>query len=107
MHFKKYYPTGYIDESDLPQDVTVKIASIGLEDLQLPGSAGKETKVVIAFDGAKKKFIVNKTNAIRIAKQYGNETESWVGKSITLYFDPTVKFGGAKVGGVRVREKTK
>ena len=38
-----------------------------------------------------------------IASLYGNDTRAWVGKEITIYGDPNVSFGGAKVGGVRVR----
>lgn len=29
-------------------------------------------------------------------------TEKWVGRSMTLYCDPTVKFGGQAVGGIRI-----
>lgn len=104
MHFKKLYPSAFIDESDLPEDRTVEIESIAVESLQLPGASSKESKVVIRFKGATKGLVANKTNAVRISKMYGKETNDWVGKRITLYFDPNVKFGGAKVGGVRVRE---
>ena len=102
-HYKKYFPSGFIDESDLPKDVTVTVASVGLEELTRPGGE-KEAKVVISFEGAKKKLICNKTNAIRIARMYGNNTDDWLGQPITLYFDPTIKFGRDTVGGVRVRE---
>ncbi len=29
-------------------------------------------------------------------------TERWIGRSMTLFCDPTVKFGGANVGGIRI-----
>lgn len=103
-HFRKFFPTGFIDESDLPKDVTVTIAGVAMESLQIPGRS-KEDKLVLTFEGAKKKAVLNKTNAIRIAKMYGNDTDDWVGKKITLYFDPSVKFGNDRVGGVRVRPK--
>lgn len=32
-----------------------------------------------------------------------SESDDWKGKSVEIYFDPTIKFGGKKVGGVRVR----
>lgn len=107
MHFKKLFPTGFIDESDLPEDVTVKIGKVATESLHLPGASAPETRVVLAFDGAKKKLVLNKTNAIRIARMHGKDTENWIGKSITLYFDPKVRFGPSVVGGVRVREGKK
>jgi len=103
MHFKKYFPTGFIDESDLPKDANVTISAVAVEKLTRPGG-DQEDKVVMAFEGKNKKLVLNKTNAIRVAKLYGNNTEDWIGKAITLYFDPSVKFGRATVGGVRIRE---
>ena len=103
MHYKKLFPTGFIDESDLPKDTIVTIAAVAIETLTRPGG-DKDDKVAITFAGAKKKLVCNKTNAIRIAKMYGSNTDDWVGKAITLYFDTTIKFGRDTVGGVRVRE---
>ncbi|MDE9552625.1 hypothetical protein [Xenorhabdus bovienii] len=33
---------------------------------------------------------------------WGNDGHSWVGKSLTLIGDPSVKFGGVAVGGIKV-----
>lgn len=33
---------------------------------------------------------------------WGDRGADWVGKSMTLYLDPTVKFGGVAVGGIRI-----
>ena len=33
---------------------------------------------------------------------WGKDSQQYVGKSMTLYCDPTVKFGGAEVGGIRI-----
>lgn len=33
---------------------------------------------------------------------WGDKAEAFVGRSMTLYGDPTVKFGGAEVGGIRI-----
>lgn len=33
---------------------------------------------------------------------WGDNGKSWVGKSMTLYNDPDVKFGGVMVGGIRI-----
>jgi hypothetical protein len=34
---------------------------------------------------------------------WGDDGHAWVGKSMQLYCDPEVKFGGVKVGGIRIR----
>lgn len=33
---------------------------------------------------------------------WGENGKSWIGKSMTLYNDPDVKFGGVMVGGIRI-----
>jgi hypothetical protein len=33
---------------------------------------------------------------------WGSTGSDWVGKSMTLYCDPTVKFGGVALGGIRI-----
>lgn len=33
---------------------------------------------------------------------WGENGKDWIGKSMTLYCDPSVKFGGVAVGGIRV-----
>jgi len=33
---------------------------------------------------------------------WGDKGKDWMGKSMTLYGDPSVKFGGVEVGGIRI-----
>jgi len=33
---------------------------------------------------------------------WGDDGSEWVGKRMTLYCDPDIKFGGVKVGGIRI-----
>lgn len=37
---------------------------------------------------------------------WGDQGSDWVGKSMTLYCDPAVKFGGVAVGGIRISHMT-
>ena len=37
---------------------------------------------------------------------WGPDGREWAGKSMTLYNDPLVKFGGAEVGGIRISHMT-
>lgn len=37
---------------------------------------------------------------------WGDKGADWVGKSMTLYGDPSVKFGGVAVGGIRISHVT-
>lgn len=100
---KKVFSSEYIGELDLPKPATVEISAVTYETADL-GSV-KDQRLIIAFKGAKKRLVVNKTNAKRIVRLHGHKTAEWIGKSITIYFDPSVKFGRQTVGGVRVQEK--
>lgn len=37
-----------------------------------------------------------------LAAGWGVKGDQWVGRRVTLYCDPTVRFGGAEVGGTRI-----
>jgi hypothetical protein len=37
---------------------------------------------------------------------WGPDGREWVGRSMTLYNDPQVRFGGAEVGGIRISHMT-
>lgn len=44
----------------------------------------------------------SKTMRRVIVKAWGSETDAYTGRRMTLYRDPDVKFGGVKVGGIKV-----
>jgi len=79
---------------------TLRIEKVTREELQFKS---KETKVVVAFEGATKRLILNKTNMRSIVARHGSAVKDWIGKDITLYFDPDVKIGRRRVGGVRIK----
>lgn len=47
-------------------------------------------------------FKPSKTNLRLIAQAWGTDASQWAGRSMTLAGDPTVRFGGQQVGGIRV-----
>lgn len=62
----------------------------------------KGNKLVLSFQGEKKTLVCNKTNAKRIAFMFGNDTNHWVGQSITLYTEH-VDFQGEIVPAIRIK----
>jgi hypothetical protein len=60
-------------------------------------------KGTIQFDEFPKPMVANTTNLNRIAKAFGNDTDSWIGQQIKVFYDPDVEFGGKITGGIRVR----
>lgn len=67
-------------------------------------TVGEQDKLVVAFEGKEKKLVLNKTNAGAIAHSFGDDTNDWTGKEITLY-PATTDFQGKTVPCIRVRSK--
>lgn len=104
MKVKDVFPSKYLKVDDLEDnDWNVTIARTVLEDIGQGES--KQTKLVIYFDGIDKGFVCNKTNASVIEKLYGDETNDWKGKRITLWPNHDVQFKGEIVSAIRVRAK--
>lgn len=91
----------FVDIAD-KGDITLTIKSV--KKGKVVGSGGKSSgKAMLTFEGAEKPMAAGMTALTTIGQLYGNDTTAWVGRAITIYGDPSVSFGGAKVGGIRVR----
>ena len=103
MNLNDAYPSRFLSAEDLNgQDVTVTIANVTQETL----GQGKDAqqKLVASFVGKKKAMVLNKTNAKTIAKLYGDETDGWAGKRITIRAQE-VEFQGDMILALRVSLK--
>jgi hypothetical protein len=84
MRVELLFPSKYIRCADLRgKDVTKTIAKVQVDALQMKGGK-KEKKPVIYFSDSEKMLVLNKTNAMAIAKYLGPETDAWAGKQVTL-----------------------
>ena len=52
-------------------------------------------------------WLLNKTNIKRLQAMFGDDTDKWLGQTVTLYNAPDVEFMGEVVGGLRVRVEKK
>ena len=79
-------------DSIVGTEVKLKMTSIFFEDM--PDHKGnKVTKVTVGFVGTKKRLVLNKTNAKRIALIHSNETNNWKGKQVVLITERVQAFG--------------
>jgi hypothetical protein len=68
---------------------------------------GTEQPVSINFDGdGGKPYKPCKSMARVMVTCWGADANEYVGRSMTLYRDPTVKWGGMDVGGIRISHMT-
>ncbi len=87
---------------DIDREYTLRIKKV--QKGKVVGAGGKSSgKGMIWFDGAEKPMSAGSGVLSTIASLYGNSPKGWVGKWLTVYPDPNVKYGGVAVGGVRVR----
>lgn len=74
---------------------TIRIESVSI-------SAGTEQPVSIFFEGSDKPWRPCKSMSRVLVAAWGPDAKAYVGRLVTLYRDPSVKWGGMEVGGIRV-----
>lgn len=74
---------------------------ITIREVQIKG--GQEQPVSIYFDGRDKAFRPCKSMSRVLVAGWGPDAKAYVGRSLLLYRDPTVKWGGLEVGGIRIK----
>lgn len=102
-----------IDVSDLRPTIVPKSDQLNSEQL-LGGpmtltvsgvqvSSSPEQPVVVHYEGEQgRPFKPCKTMRKLLVFAWGPDGNEWAGKSMTVYNDPAVKFGGDEVGGIRI-----
>lgn len=61
-----------------------------------------EQSVIIAIDGGRQPFKPCKSMRRVLIKLWGKNAAEWVGKAFVLYCEPSVKWAGQEVGGIRI-----
>src|SRR5271166_1627924 len=103
MKLNEAFPSNTLTAADIKghePTVTIKTETFTGRD------GKKQPKLRIVFEGKEKAFICNITNAKRIEFMYGDETDDWIGKRITLFVD-LVTFGNEVTEAIRVKPPKK
>lgn len=104
-HWKKLTNPNYLGDYSIPegQDLIARIDYVAKETINDP--TGKKKEAVVAhFSDGNKPMVLNKTNLKTMSRIFGTSyIEDWRGRSIQIFFDPNVRFGRDKVGGLRIR----
>jgi hypothetical protein len=98
---------------DLSKTIIPKSDQLNADDLigttktikirEIKGTADDKQPVSIYFDGDNNKpYKPCKSMRRLLVQVWGNETDNFIGRSMTLYRDDTVTFGAVKVGGIRI-----
>lgn len=100
------------DVSDLSRTIISKSDQLNAEDLMsgpitvtvhdVRANDGADQPISIIIDGGRQPFKPCKTMRRLLIFAWGKDGRSWIGRSMTVYNDPDVKWGGVKVGGIRI-----
>lgn len=63
---------------------------------------GQEQPIAMSIAGTDKVFRPCKTTARLIVAGWGPDASKYTGRQMTLYRDPSVKWGGVAIGGIRI-----
>ena len=97
MRISSAFPSKYLKAADLNgNQVSVVMSHVTMEDV------GDDIKPVLYVDGSEKGIVLNKTNGSAIADAYGDDTDSWHGRTIIL-FEAQVTFNNKTAGAIRVK----
>jgi len=85
MQVDSMFESRFIRPADLQgRDWTLTIAAVRSEMLQ--SKFGRERPCpIVAFQGATKELVVNRTNSEAMKAMWGGETDAWIGRRVTLY----------------------
>jgi hypothetical protein len=85
VNINDMFESRFIRPSDLDgKDWTLTIANVRRETL--PSRYGAERlRPIMAFAGARKELVLNRTNVTCLAAMWGEESDAWVGKRVTLH----------------------
>lgn len=76
--------------------ITIKITGVTVR-------GGQEQPVTISYEGDNgKPYKACKSMCRVMVSAWGADSSKYVGRSLTLYCDPKVKWGGMEVGGIRI-----
>ena len=98
MRRDEVFPSNYLKCEDLNRrDLNVTIKDVLVEKM------GDDSKPVAYFYRQEKGLVLNQTNWDTIEALYGEESDDWLGKTITLY-PAKAEFKGKRVDAIRIRD---
>ena len=102
-HFEELYPSRFLKGVTLARPLTIRMKEFRPEKLE-DDKGAMVPKAILAYvdRNGPGEMVCCKTNAALIAAIYGPDYKTWIDKLITVHFDPNVKFGSEKPGGIRV-----
>lgn len=105
MHYKNMFPSVHLESADVPPNGSLLLRITHVEQTTVEGDkGGKSFKALIGFEGPewlpKTTWIAPVTVCRCIAAMFGDDTDGWMGKRVTVSAQ-TIDAFGDKVPAVR------
>lgn len=105
MHYKVIFPSVHLESADIPPNGSLTVRIVRVEQTAVEGDKGaKSFKALIGFEGPewlpKSTWVAPVTVCRCIAAMFGDDTDGWIGKRVTLTAQVVDAFGD-KVPAVR------
>ena len=86
MDIRQLYPAPWITCDDLGERrFRLTISAVSLEKVHDRHTHAEIEKLIVAFEGRKKRLVLNRTQTLALAQLCGSyETEQWIGKEVVL-----------------------
>lgn len=101
MNAKFLNPSNYFSVTDFEDGASFRIARIEFEDVEDTNNKTKK-KGALMLEGQTKPWLANVTNVKCLVAMFGDETDGWIGKRVTLCHERVMAFGEWTLG-VRLR----
>jgi hypothetical protein len=102
MNWKLLFKGDYIAAVEMG-DKTPTLTIKGVKLCKLEGEDGRQKdKGIVFFREIDRGWVLCKTNAMCLARMFGDDTNDWAGKRVTL-FSTMVQVGKEKAAGIRVK----
>jgi len=85
------------------EDLISGAITVSVQDVQ-QGTA--DQPIAILIDGGRQPYKPCKTMRKVLVYCWGDQAADWIGKRMTLYADPSVKWAGVAIGGIRISHLT-
>jgi len=82
------------------EDLVGRTITVTVKDVTIRG--GQEQPISVALEETDKVFRPCKTTARLMVAGWGPDASKYAGNKMTLYRDPSVKWGGVATGGIRI-----
>lgn len=86
-------------------DLTANPRTVRILDVR-PGTTEQPVEVVTDTFGNSRPYKPGKSMRRVMAAMWGTDSTAWIGHSVTLYNDTTIRFGKDETGGIRISHAT-